>query len=112
MIHPLQWSVKLDNGEIYVAQADTVEELILLRDEMRAKALNQHATQPVTQPLPTTSYAQSAPAPIQPGLICQVCGGKAEVKEGTSKAGNAYKIFRCLNNPELQKNGGHSHFVR
>ena len=47
----------------------------------------------------------------KPALVCQVCGGKAEIKEGVSKAGNEYKIFRCLSNPEIAPEG-HSKFVR
>ena len=104
---PFQWSKKLDNGEIYVCQADTAEELGLAIEEIKTKFLDFPQPQYVASPTVSTSIENPAP-----GMVCNVCGGKAEIKEGTSKAGNAYKIFRCITNPELKDKGGDSHFIR
>src|SRR3990167_1528708 len=103
---PYQWSIKLDNGEIYVVQTDTTEELALVIEEIKTKFLPNKEIDEVMQ----TSVP--SPVAVKPALVCQVCGGKAEIKEGISKAGNAYKVFLCLTNPELTEKGGHSHFQR
>lgn len=103
---PFQWSIKLDNGEIYVVQADVVEQLEGRIEEVKTKFINSRII-PEQPPVTTTQYTPNA----QPSLVCETCGGKAEIKEGTSKAGNHYKIFRCISNPETQPNG-HSKFIK
>ena len=95
---PYQYSIKLDTGEIYMVQAESGEELGLAIEELKRKFL------------PNKEIEEAIKTP-QPGLVCQICGSKAEIKEGVSKAGNQYKVFRCLKNPEIQPNG-HSRFER
>lgn len=91
MIHPYQWSVKLENGEIFVCQADSVDDLALAIQEVKSKLLNKT---PVVNP------------PVQPKIVCSTCGGPAEIKEGISKKGNAYKVKKCLTDDS------HSHFIK
>lgn len=106
---PFQWSIKLDNGEIFVTQAYDVDELADKIDSIRQKFLGQTPVASQTVYTPPAAPIQ-APAP-RPGLICQVCGAKAEIREGISKADKPYKIFRCTANPEITPKGD-SHWMR
>ncbi len=107
---PYQWSIKLDSGEIYVVQTETSEDLAFAIDEIKTKFLPNKEINEVIET--TTSFIPPLTVNTKPALICEICGGKAEIKEGISKAGNQYKVFRCLTHPELTDKGGHSHFVR
>ena len=109
---PFQYSIKLESGEIYMVQASTAEELGLAIQEIKTKFLRTIPEQPLPATVTTPSgFPPPTASTPQSTLICNTCGGKAEIKEGTSKAGNHYKIFRCLSNPETAPNG-HSKFIK
>ena len=77
-----QWSRKFDDGTIFMVQAETADELVLAKTEVESKFLNNL----IDQTAPKTNTTQYS---------CNTCGGKAELKEGTSKKGNYYKIMKC-----------------
>lgn len=82
-----QWSVKLPNDEIYMIQAETADELALAKTEIETKFLN-------TPAQPKTTTAQE-PRTNTTKYSCNTCGAEANLKEGTSKKGNYYKIMKC-----------------
>lgn len=102
---PFQWSYK--NGEeIYLVQTKTSEELAFAIQEIKSKFL-------FPQKVNTPNTQEDIPQPKEvPSVICKICGSKAIIKEAVSKAGNPYKIFKCLAEPELTDKGGHSHFMK
>lgn len=106
---PFQWSIKLDDGQIYVVQAQTDSELEERINEVKVRFLKNQWKEEDSF-VPEDPFPQE-PAQPQVGLVCKVCGAKADIVEGISKKGNPYKIFKCSKFPETQKDGGHSYFM-
>lgn len=114
-----QWSKKVGEEIVLIEQTESdidsfVEKVRVEKDKLASLIIYRTITEPVVTQTTnfTPSPATQATSQQSTGtLICQTCGGKAEVKEGTSKAGNHYKIFRCISNPETQPNG-HSKFIK
>lgn len=93
---PFQWSIKLDDGQIYMVQADTAENLGLAIQEVKTKFLNSRTIpEPVrTQttdfvPSPATQATNS-----QPTEICPVCGSPLIIE--TTKTGK--RVQKCSTN--------------
>ena len=98
---PYQWSRKFDDGTIYVVQAETVEELALGKTEIETKLLT--SNKPQEQTSEEKEIIQNA---NKTKYSCNTCGAEANLKEGTSKKGNYYKIMKCSEDEE------HDRFIR
>lgn len=89
---PYQWSIKLDNGEIFVIQTETEDELFTKKETMLARIMNVDSTkaqETITTALPVTPQSPTAtPSQEQPSIPeiaedwCEIHKTKMKQREG------------------------------
>lgn len=111
-----QWSIKLDNGEIYVVHTDSFNELKLKREEVMiflssVETRKEIDSVPIEKELEEPDFEEEMDKAAELTKVdfdeyferkeCPVCGSEAYTNSGTGKNGKPYKNLNCKKDKHL-----------
>lgn len=84
------------DGEQLVIRGSDFNQFVLDVESIKTQfTTTQPTSQIVTPAVIVATTPAGSPTPVNPKRVCVACGSEMDYKEGTSKAGNAYKGFFC-----------------